>query len=61
MWHQREEFMGFSEAFVTLAKRLFGHWTFDNSPDKDVNFQSSSRGLLRSQSIVEILHLIDFH
>ena len=48
------QFTRFSEAFVTLSKRLFGHCAFDISLDKNIHFESLSRRLIRSQSLDEI-------
>ena len=50
----KEEYMRFSEEFVTEAQCLIGHCVFDSSPDEESNFESFPRRLFRSQSLVEI-------
>ena len=53
----KDEFMRFSEEYITLAKDLFGQCSFytkEISHEKLVDFESSSRRLRRSQSLVEL-------
>ena len=53
----KEQFMGFSEEFITLGENLFGKCDFQNEKigfEKKMNFDFPSRKLIRSQSLVEI-------